>query len=315
MSKIKPFKNIVLSFTVAGVIFINPIIGQAELGNQILREGMRHEDIKILQQHLVDLDYLDLKETTTYYETQTLNAVKDFQKSQGLKANGEFDEKSFKALESILKLEPLVYNRLLKQGLRGKDVQNLQERLKVLGFMNIDNPTTYFGPQTKQALMNFQRSYGLQIDGLAGAETYQALNSNKRKPSASRGGSRNSSHGNNIVATARKHIGTPYAFGTSSANSFDCSGFTHYVYKQHGINIPRSSVNQAKAGSQVSKGNLQAGDLVIFSNTYKAGPSHSGIYIGNDDFIHASSAGGEVMVSNLDSGYYSNHFSYGRRVN
>lgn len=314
MLKNKPFKNIVLSFTVAGVIFVSPIIGQAKLGDQVLKEGMRHQDIKTLQQHLVDLDYLDLKETTTYYGTQTVDAVKNFQKSQGLKADGQFDGKSFKALENIFRLKPLVYNRLLKQGLRGKDVQDLQERLKVLGFMNIDNPTTYFGPQTKQALMNFQRSCGLQIDGLAGVKTYQALNSNKRKPSASRGGSRNSSHGDNIVATAKKYIGTPYAFGTCSANSFDCSGFTYYVHKQHGINIPRSSVDQARAGSQVNKGNLQAGDLVIFSNTYKAGPSHAGIYIGNGDFIHASSSAG-VTISNLNSNYYSNHFSYGRRVN
>lgn len=259
MPKNKPFKNIVLSFTVAGVIFISPIIGHAELGDQVLKEGMRHQDIKTLQQ-------------------------------------------------------PLVYNRLLKQGLRGNDVQELQERLKALGFMNIDNCTTYFGPQTKQALMNFQRSHGLQVDGLAGSETYKALNSSKRKPSANRGGSRNSTHGNNIVDTARTHMGTPYAFGTSNANSFDCSGFTHYVYKQHGINIPRTSVDQARAGIQVNKGNLQAGDLVIFSNTYKAGPSHTGIYIENDDFIHASSSAG-VIISNLNSNYYRKHFSYGRRVN
>ena len=134
--------------------------------------------------------------------------------------------------------------------------------------------------------MDFQNLYGLKVDGIAGKETIEAindaLNGNKRrvKPSSSRGGSRNSSLGETIVSTAKKYIGTPYSYGSSSSSAFDCSGFTQYIYKQHSINIPRSSSEQATAGSEVSKENLQAGDLVIFSNTYKSGPSHAGIYVG-----------------------------------
>ena len=182
--------------------------------------------------------------------------------------------------------------------------------------MDIDNCTTYFGSQTRQALVDFQKTYGLKVDGIAGAETIETLNNNKRKlkPSANRGSSRNSSLGENIVSTAKKYIGTPYSYGTSSSKSFDCSGFTHYIYKKHDISVPRSSADQAGVGSEVSKKDLQTGDLVIFSNTYKSGPSHAGIYIGNGNFIHASSAGGGVMISNLNSGYYSNHFTFGRRV-
>ncbi len=104
-------------------------------------------------------------------------------------------------------------------------------------------------------------------------------------------------------------MGTSYSYGSSNSKAFDCSGFTQYIYKQHGISVPRSSVEQAKAGTEVSKANLQKGDLVIFSGTYKAGPSHAGIYIGNGDFIHSSSAGGGgVIISNLNSGYYSKSF-------
>ena len=126
MLKIKPFKNTVITFTIAGALFINPIFGLAELGDQILKKGMKHEDVKILQQHLIDLDYLTLEETTTYYGDQTVNAVMDFQSSQRLDPDGTFGLTSFKALQNILELEPLVYERILKEGIDGEDVQALQ---------------------------------------------------------------------------------------------------------------------------------------------------------------------------------------------
>lgn len=81
-----------------------------------------------------------------------------------------------------------------------------------------------------------------------------------------------------------------------------------------GISIPRSTSTQANAGTRLSKSQLQAGDLLIFSNTYKAGPSHAGIYIGNGQFIHAGNSRTGVLTSNINSGYYSSKFSYGRRV-
>jgi cell wall-associated NlpC family hydrolase len=320
MFKIKPLKKKIITFTIAGFLFANPIFVQADLGDQVLKKGMNHEDVKILQQHLINLNYLELEETTTYYGDQTIEAVMDFQSSQGLKADGTFGSDSFKALQNLLQLKPLTYNRILKEDVSGEDVQALQERLKILRFLDIDNCTTYFGSETRQALMDFQKTYGIKADGIAGAETIQAindaLNGNRRKlkSSANRGGSRNSSLGENIISTAKKYMGTSYSYGSSNSNAFDCSGFTQYIYKQHGINIPRSSVEQATVGNEVSKENLQIGDLVIFKNTYKSGPSHAGIYIGNGDFIHSSSAGGGVIISNLNSGYYSNHFGSGRRV-
>ena len=280
------------------------------------------EDIQTLQQHLIDLKYLDIEETTTYYGEETTKAVMDFQRSQGLKADGVLGQDSFEALQELVYFEPLVYNRILKEGVSGEDVLALQERLKTLGFLKIDNCTNYFGSQTKEALVNFQKAYDLKIDGIVGSETIEAINNAfiniGRKPrpkSASRGGSRNASLGQNIVATAKKYIGTPYRSGGSSPKGFDCSGFTQYIYKQYGIDIPRSSSDQASAGTKVNRSDLQIGDLVIFSNTYKAGPSHAGIYIGDGNFIHSSSStGGGVKISSLSENYYNKRFSYGRRV-
>ena len=321
MSKTKTLKNTIITFTIAGIILANPIIGQAELGDQVLKSGMTHEDVKELQQHLVDLKYLDLNETTTYYGEQTIKAVRDFQKDHGLNVDGIFGQDSFDILQELVYFEPLVYNRILKEGVSGEDVQALQEKLKALGFLNIDNTTNYYGSQTVEAVTNFQKAYGLRIDGIAGRETIETINNvfiNKgRKPrpkSATRGGSRNASLGQNIVATAKKYLGTPYRSGGSSPKGFDCSGFTYYIFQQYGISIPRCSADQGSVGTTINKSDLQIGDLVIFQNTYKAGPSHAGIYVGNGNFIHSSSSGGSVMISNLTSGYYHNHFHSGRRV-
>lgn len=320
MSKTKTLKNTIITFTIAGIILVNPIIGQAELGDQVLKSGMTHEDVKELQEHLVDLKYLDLNETTTYYGEQTIKAVMDFQLDHGLNADGVFGQDSFDVLQELVYFEPLVYNRLLKEEVSGEDVQALQERLKALGFLDIENTTNYYGSQTVEAVTNFQKAYGLTTDGIAGRETIETINNafinkgRKPRPKSSRGASRNSSLGENIVSTARKYLGTPYRSGGASPKGFDCSGFTYYIFQQFEISIPRCSADQGSVGTTISKSDLQIGDLVIFQNTYKAGPSHAGIYVGNGNFIHSSSSGGSVMISDLTSGYYSEHFHSGRRV-
>lgn len=321
MENVVPLRKTIITFTIAGTLLINPLFVQADLGDQVLKSGMKHEDVKVLQQHLINLNHLDLEETTTYYGNLTVNAVMSFQNSQGLNPDGSFGPETFKALQNIIGLEPLVYERLLEEGLDGEDIKALQERLKILGFLDIDECTTYFGSQTKEALRDFQNLYGIKVDGIAGAETIEAINEalkgNKRrvKPFSSRGGSRSSSLGESIIATAKNYIGIPYRYAGTTPKGFDCSGFTQFVFKQHGITIPRTSIAQAGAGEKISKENLRIGDLVIFHGTYRNGPSHAGIYIGNGNFIHSSSTRSRgVIISNLSSGYYSNHFHSGRRV-
>jgi len=307
--------------TVAGIISINPLMAHAELGDTTLKKGMNSEDVKVLQQYLIDLGYLNLDKVSTYFDEETEKAVMEFQKTQGLKADGSFGIDTYEALVNILrKYEPLTYTRPLKEGMKGEDVKALQERLKILGFLDIDECTNYFGSMTKQAVTNFQKEYGIQVDGIAGPETYRTINKalsdiislNTSLPS--RGTSRTSSLGARVVEIAKQYLGSPYSYGGSSPNGFDCSGFTQYVYKQVGIDLPRSSSGQADIGKKVSKDNLQPGDIVIFSDTYRSGPSHTGIYLGNGKFIHASTSTKGVIISDLNSDYYKNHFSYGRRV-
>lgn len=105
-----------------------------------------------------------------------------------------------------------------------------------------------------------------------------------------------------LIAVGKSKLGSPYVFGSSGPNSFDCSGFTSYVFAQAGISLPRVASSQAYDGKRVSKANLQKGDLVFF-NTF-GGISHVGIYIGSGNFIHASSYNSGVTISNLNDGYY-----------
>ena len=115
-----------------------------------------------------------------------------------------------------------------------------------------------------------------------------------------------------ILATAKQYIGVPYVWGGSTPSGFDCSGYVQYVYRLHGYTLPRTSKEQFATGSWVSKSNLQAGDLVFF-NTSGNGVSHVGIYIGNDQFIHASSSKG-VMISYLSNSYWDARYYGARKV-
>lgn len=116
-----------------------------------------------------------------------------------------------------------------------------------------------------------------------------------------------------VVSYSKEYLGVPYVFGSSSSKSFDCSGFTMYVYKKVGISLPHSAKGQASMGTRVSKSELKPGDLVFFQ-TYTSGISHVGIYIGDGKFIHASSGAGHVVVTNLSDSYYTSRYRGATRL-
>ena len=139
----------------------------------------------------------------------------------------------------------------------------------------------------------------------------------KKKASArlSRGevSSSSQSKGNDLISYAYKYMGKPYVWGAEGPRSFDCSGFTKYVYKAFGVNLPHYTGSQIGEGSSVSRKNLKQGDLVFF-NTDGSSVSHVGIYVSNDEFIHASSGSGKITVSNLSEGYYNSKYVGARRI-
>jgi len=116
-----------------------------------------------------------------------------------------------------------------------------------------------------------------------------------------------------IVAFAQKMLHLPYKFGGNSFMGIDCSAYVQKVYSKVGINIPRSAREQFKVGDSIEKKELSVGDLVFF-RTYASFPSHVGIYLGNNLFIHSSSKSKKVTIDNLDAPYYVKRFIGAKRL-
>lgn len=118
--------------------------------------------------------------------------------------------------------------------------------------------------------------------------------------------------GQRIVEYAKTFLGTRYVYGGASPAGFDCSGFTSYVYRHFGISLPRTADEQGSHGIYVSRDNLAPGDLVFFATSGGRSITHAGIYIGNNSFIHSSSARRGVIISEL-SDYYDRAYVTARR--
>jgi cell wall-associated NlpC family hydrolase len=118
----------------------------------------------------------------------------------------------------------------------------------------------------------------------------------------------NASFGEKVAATAAAYIGQPYVWGGNAPGGFDCSGLVQWVYSKTGFEMPRLIPDQLAAGKKVAQSDLRPGDLIAFSNTYRPGLSHVGIFVGNDNFIHAADEARGVMVSSLQEGYWKERY-------
>lgn len=144
--------------------------------------------------------------------------------------------------------------------------------------------------------------------------TKEALSSRGTEAAAA---SAASSKGSEIVAYAKQYLGVKYVYAGASSKGFDCSGYTMYVMKHFGYNLPHTATGQMGYGTSVAKSALQPGDLVFFCDPSRSGgkaASHVGIYIGSNQFIHASSCGGKVQIDSLSKAYYAKYYVGARRL-
>lgn len=131
------------------------------------------------------------------------------------------------------------------------------------------------------------------------------------KPPATKPGERDL--GFIAARTAERFVGIPYQWGgTTVVDGMDCSGFTKAVYNLCGVNIPRTSREQYKAGNPVSKNELRDGDLVFFGAS-ESSITHVGIYVGNGKFVHAPKRGEDIKTASVDESYFERRFVGARR--
>ena len=117
------------------------------------------------------------------------------------------------------------------------------------------------------------------------------------------------SRGQRVASIGLGYAGSRYVYGATGPNAFDCSGFIYYVYNKAGVRMPRDMRSQLASGQRISVQELMPGDLLFWSNTYKPGLSHAGIYVGNGKFVHAENEGTGVIVSSMSNPYYASRFT------
>ncbi len=221
----------------------------------------------------------------------------------------------------------------LSKNSRGEDVLILQKKLYLIGY-EITELDGVYGTETERAVSAFQRDNKISVTGIVTNVTWRALRKAKEKkgrvlPQVTYNQSKTNNkpqtsfaplgqalltgtQGLAIVTTAKSFMGVPYVFGGTTPAGFDCSGLVQYVFKMNGIDIPRLADEQYNLGRAVNLNQLTAGDLVFFT-TYTSGVSHVGIYLGDGNFLHASSSKG-VKIDSLNNEYWRPRFVGARKV-
>ena len=200
---------------------------------------------------------------------------------------------------------PLALAATAQEGDEGDRVLAIQLRLIDLGY-NIPKATGEFDERTTRAVLTYQKQARLNQTGVVDEITWHFL------MDYGKGGNYGKQEVARLLNIAMRFGGVPYVWGGETPAGFDCSGFVQYVFRQIGINLPRTADVQYELGRKVLPTELQPGDLVFFE-TYEPGASHNGIYVGDGNFIGANSGTG-VAVASLASPYWSSRYLGARRL-
>lgn len=187
----------------------------------------------------------------------------------------------------------------LQEGVSGPAVSTLQTSLKTLGYFTYPGITAYYGSITAKSVSDFQKAYSLPVTGSADNVTQIAITRAVVKQK--------------LLQDANSYMYTPYVWGGSTPDGFDCSGFVYYMFTKHGVAMARESSSvMATRGFAVDKSRLMPGDLVFFDTTNSGGVSHVGIYVGNGQFISATRSKG-IYIQSMETTYWTTNYKGARR--
>lgn len=209
----------------------------------------------------------------------------------------------------IKNISPTIY-----VGVHDENIALVQESLQYFDLYKGEVDGIY-GPLTKDALEKMEEEYDIS---LIYEEIHEELVEETPLPAKEmpvqtkeiQSVSKEHDVTSTIISEARELIGTPYVWGGDSPGGFDCSGFTQFVYDTQDITIPRTVADTWNFATPVDTPSV--GDLVFFE-TYQPGPSHMGIYLGDNKFIHAGTSNG-VTISQLDTSYWQEKYIGAKRI-
>jgi len=288
------------------VIFSTSVF--ADLGDTLLKKDMDHSDVKVLKEKLAKLGYLEGSDFDSVFDEATDKALKNFQKEYNLKQDGIVGKDTADYIEKLeIQYENILKNHVeLKRDDTGETVIEIQNMLKATGLLDA-TATGLYGEKTEQAVIDFQEKFGIAKTGIVDSMTYMKLKSVSDTGLSDRASQSRARTNSKLVDYAKKFQGVRYSWGSSSPKGFDCSGFTSYVLKNFGVNLEHQASRQFNKGTKVERNKLWPGDLVFFK-TGRAAVGHVGIYIGNDNFIHASTSKKKVVIDSLSQ--YSKYSTY-----
>lgn len=284
------------------------------------------ESVEILQQKLSKLSYYE-HAVDGKYGVFTEHAIKQFQRDNFLYVTGQADLATIQAIiikdiehhmEQLQNSSHKVY-----LGMHSEEVKVVQKSLQFFGYYTGEIDGIY-GPLTEQAFKTVEQEHEVQLienhpeevfTPLYEAEIIKVKNVTKQEPEQNQADDPQTipseqANMTDVVDVAYSLIGSPYVWGGTSPSGFDCSGFIQFIFQTQDQTVPRTVSDMWNFSQPVS--NPSVGDLVFFE-TYKAGPSHMGIYVGNGQFIHAGTSSG-VVTSELNTSYWQERYLGAKRV-
>jgi len=325
--QMKTMENVMKHSLVYGYAITQPFtfVADAEsvVQHTILKEvdrvkyGETNPSIEHVQYKLTKLGYYEDRIDGSF-GLLTEHAVKKLQSSNHLPITGKVNNETVEAISweeketDIKAIEPLIES--ISLGDNSVDVKVVQEVLLYYGYYQ-GSVDSIYGSLTDQAIKDMHDDIYTEETNVTEAsveveeEKNEQAENNKEESEVQQLDVEKSD--SSIIPQAKSFLGTPYVWGGTNPSGFDCSGFIQYLYAEQDIVIPRTVNEIWNYSTSVSSPSI--GDLVFFE-TYQAGPSHLGIYLGNNEFIHAGTSNG-VQISELHgSEYWESRYLGAKRI-